>query len=529
MGKSGNFDTGTGELAPRTGEFLAGVLALSRISRVTVALESGHGAGPALLSAARLTAHAETCVFFDRWRGDPLADLAATLFDPDPDLGPAAGESLARGLRTLQTRERRSFLVIFDRFDEYLAQQADQPHIATFDRAFVQTANDGELDVHFLLVMDEAAEPLLARFQNAIPGIGDGCLRMPAGGGADSQDDVPAPDSSRASRRDRSFGMLLERLTTVAPVGTAAASRPDDVRPVTDIRPAGDGQLADNPTPAHDYQPVVDAAAVDTTAVNEAAPVRHEPIFAMSEPAFAPLPAESGNTPAAFIAGSQAVKPTMQDSMAPAPSTRRGKALTAIMVTVMAVGAGLYAYNQRSPGPAAAPPATTAKAANPAAGSGAAAPAVPRPDPQQAASPPPVLQPAPALAAATPVPAPAPVKPAATTATNPAVAVTPPTVYVHVRSQRERDRMQALARTLSGKGIRVVDVKVMNKGPSVADLRYFRDEDKETALTVQKAMVSAGVPISRLSRMNGYEGSTRPGHFEAWLGGDKTAEPVRRR
>jgi hypothetical protein len=104
-----------------------------------------------------------------------------------------------------------------------------------------------------------------------------------------------------------------------------------------------------------------------------------------------------------------------------------------------------------------------------------------------------------------------------------------PTVYVHVRSQRERERLQSLARTLAGQGIRVVDVKVMNTGPSVADLRYFRDEDKEIALTVQKAMVSAGVPLPHLSRMRGYENSTRPGHFEAWVGGDKAPEPARRR
>ena len=61
---------------PDAERFLAGVLALSRISRVTVALESGHGAGPALLAAAKMTAHAETCLLFDQWRGDPLADLA---------------------------------------------------------------------------------------------------------------------------------------------------------------------------------------------------------------------------------------------------------------------------------------------------------------------------------------------------------------------------------------------------------------------------------------------------------------------
>jgi nucleoside diphosphate kinase len=96
-----------------------------------------------------------------------------------------------------------------------------------------------------------------------------------------------------------------------------------------------------------------------------------------------------------------------------------------------------------------------------------------------------------------------------------------------VRSQRERDRLQSIARTLASQGIRVVDVKVMSKGPSVADLRYFRDEDKATALTVQKAMVSAGVTLPKLSRMNGYENSTRPGHLEAWLGTENMPEPVR--
>ena len=138
---------------------------------------------------------------------------------------------------------------------------------------------------------------------------------------------------------------------------------------------------------------------------------------------------------------------------------------------------------------------------------------------------------APTLAAAAPSPPVAAAASATATPSPAAVRIAPaaPTVYVHVRSQRERDRLQALTRTLAGQGIRVVDVKVMSKGPSVADLRYFRDEDRETALKVQKALASAGVPVPRLSRMNGFEGSTRPGHFEAWLSGDQMPEPVRRR
>lgn len=139
---------------------------------------------------------------------------------------------------------------------------------------------------------------------------------------------------------------------------------------------------------------------------------------------------------------------------------------------------------------------------------------------------------APTLAAAAPSPPVAAADPVTAAAAAPAAvrtAPTAPTVYVHVRSQRERDRLQALTRTLAARGIRVVDVKVMSRGPSVADLRYFRDKDKEMALKVQKALASAGVPVPRLSRMNGFENSTRPGHFEAWLSGDRMPEPARRR
>jgi hypothetical protein len=539
MGKSGNFDSGTGELAPRTGEFLAGVLALSRISRVTVALESGHGAGPALLAAARLTAHAETCLLFDRWRANPLADLAAALFHAHPDLAPAPDESLAQAVRKLQARERHSILVIFDRFDEYLERPADRPHDAAFERAFVQMANDSELDMHFLLVQDEASESLLDRFQDDIPGIGDGCLRMPAGSLVDGQDDAPAPDAGRASRRDRSFGMLLERLTAIAPVEEAAASQARHISPAPELQPPDMRQPFDDIAPAHEVQPVF-----DDTAMTEIPPAEPEAVPAAPAPSFASFQAAGMDAPAATP--EPACPP--HDSATPVPPPRRGKALAALMAAVLAVGAGLYAYRQQAPATA---PDAAAKAASPASQPAAAAPASTASADKQASGTAPVSKAMPAPAAEPPAQAAAPAAPAApattaataattapaapaTTAASSALAATGaaagpvvPTVYVHVRSQHERDRLQAIARTLAGQGIRVVDVKVMSKGPSVADLRYFRDEDKAAALTVQKAMVSAGVAVPKLSRMNGYENSTRPGHLEAWLGADKTPEPVR--
>jgi hypothetical protein len=90
-------------------------------------------------------------------------------------------------------------------------------------------------------------------------------------------------------------------------------------------------------------------------------------------------------------------------------------------------------------------------------------------------------------------------------------------VYVHVRDVRERDQVQAQRRALGAKGIRLMEVKVTSKGPSVADLRYFHDEDRDEALAVQKALLAAGVPVTRLSRMNGFESSTRRRQYEAWL------------
>jgi hypothetical protein len=532
MGKSGNYDTGTDELAPRAGEFLAGVLALSRISRVTVALESGHGAGPALLAAARMTAHAETCLLFDQWRGNPLADLAAALSDAHPDMVIAADGNLAQGLRTLQSRERRSFLVIFDRFEEYLRQPTDQAHVAAFDRAFVQMANDSELDVHFLLVQDEAAEPLLARFQNAIPGIGDGCLRMPASGVGDSNDGPPAltTGTGQVSRRDRSFGMLLERLTAIAPGDDPAATRSDVILPATEAAPAEARPSMDDIAPRHDYQPVF-----GDTAVDEVQPAKREPVAARTEPTPAPLQAASMAVPAATpeppVLPLAPADPPAQRSAMPAAPPRRGKALAALMLAVLAVGAGFYAYRHQAPATPGTPPAT-AKIAAPATEATVAEAPSKKADQAPPVSPGPTLMAAPALAPEAPAPQTPATASSPTTPATPAVAPaapTAPTVYVHVRSQRDRDRLQALTRALAGQGIRVVDVKVMSKGPTVADVRYFRDEDRETALKVQKALASAGVPVPKLSRMNGFEGSTRPGHFEAWLSGDNVPEPARRR
>ena len=526
MGKSGTFDTETGELASQAGEFLAGVLALTRISRVTVALESGHGAGAALLSAARLTGHAETCLLFDAWEDDPLARLTAAVLDTGPETTTATGLTVAQLLHEMQTRRRQSFLIIFDHFERYLTQGANSMAASTFDRAFVQMATDSQLDLHLLLVLDESAEQGLERYQDAIPGLGDGCLRMPAGSPATSM-----PAASQAARRDRSFGMLLERLTAIAPAEDASAHQQqqqpaqafDDDTSIDRSINASFNQ----PLPFEELQPhqadVPPEPALEEPRITE--------VFRTDAPRPAPAIPEAPAVEASHLSAwepeektavnvaAEPVTPIMSSaSTTPAPVAeprRTGKPLAVMLAAVLAIGAGIYAYRHQPSVTAAAPvaadkPVTAAEATPPSA-------------PQPAASPAPPLMSAPALAEAAPakdVPA------ASSAAASPARPT--PVVHVHVRSQRDRDRLQALTSKLAAQGIRVLDVKVMSKGPSVADLRYFRDEDREEALAVQKAFNAAGVPVPKLSRMNGFENITRPHQFEAWLNDDGKPEPNRR-
>ena len=510
MGKSGTFDNDTGEIAPQTGEFLAGVLALARISRVTVALESGHGAGAALLAAARLTGHAETCLLFDRWDGDPTAALSAALLETDPEF--LAGDSPApqtplQLLHAMQARRRQSFLLIFDRFEQYLTQSADPARSAGFDRAFVRMVSDSTLDVRVLLVLDEAAEDMLERFQNAIPGIGDGCLRIPAGGLVRSQADAPTQPGSNAARRDRSFGMLLERLTAITPADEANASQLSEPHALREVLPAPADAPPRDAFVVEEVQPEIRLPD---------APLQSADVAAPAVPAAAAAPEMSAAiTPLPAARPEPARGPSPQPVAAAAPR-RTGKTAAILLSVMLALGAGIYAYRQQAPDtprPAAAP-AVAASATAP-------TPSTVTP-PQQPASLGPALLAAPALAEAAPKPA----TPAAPVAASAAATRPATTVHVHVRNQRERDRVQAVARTLAVQGIRVVDVKVMSKGPSVADLRYFRDEDREEAVTVQKALRAAGVAVPRLSRMNGFESVTRPHQFEVWLSGENTIKPA---
>jgi hypothetical protein len=568
MTKSGTFGDDADAMASQHGEFLAGVLAMARISRVTVALESGTDAGSALLEAAGLTSHAETCLLFEDWEDKPLAALLASAAQATVDDGPVSlpdagneAQALQQLLHQAQARRRRSFLLILNRMERLLARPTHDPHYQAFEQALVALAEDRELDLHLLLVMDESAEFLLTRLEHRMPGIGDGCLRIPAPGhpapGAEAgrlrRHELPAQGAAAAtatgsSSRDRSFGMLLERLTAKLPLEQGEdgeqpmhQQRPDQAHADMHDSDAGIASAdAVTPQPADD-DAVADSPSPDPVAFPAVAKMPDAPHLArQEEPERRASQQEDSKQDSHATHAMWASPPPAAAAMdvpgaQPAAPGRRRRTWPLVLGLLLAAGAGMLAWQGlpvsgnggAGPTQAAAPAVTSQPQSAPAADDKVAVasqpvvPAAPAPSDSLPEAAKPSASDKPASAAASD-------KAANASAPAAATAATPAMVYVHVRDARERDRVQARRRALGAQGIRLMEVKVMSKGPSVADLRYFHDEDRDEALAVQKALLAAGVPVARLSRMNGFEGSTRRRQYEAWLAGPAQPGPARR-
>lgn len=131
-------------------------------------------------SKARL--EAEVAVYFDAWSDAPLPALQVRALRALP-LGRLRTAppfpSLARSLEAWHEELGVRFLFILDRFEEHLAMPMDYPGVREFADEFVRVVN-GPVPANFLLSLREDPEPLLARFGQRIPGLGDECLRLPA-------------------------------------------------------------------------------------------------------------------------------------------------------------------------------------------------------------------------------------------------------------------------------------------------------------------------------------------------------------
>ena len=106
-------------------------------------------------------------------------------------------------------------------------------------------------------------------------------------------------------------------------------------------------------------------------------------------------------------------------------------------------------------------------------------------------------------------------------ATSPAATPwTLPAVFIHVYNRSARQQVLQLEPRLRQRGMRLAGIKIIGTGPTQSDLRYFRASEKSEAVTVQAALLSAGLPVRQLKRITGYETRAIPRQYEVWLSPD---------
>ena len=168
---------------------------LVRLSRVTVLIaEDGSDKSTVLRSMVMPLLQGdgsgssrEIAVLFDWWKKAPLRVLTARI---DEALARVVGDaayavedppSADRLSARLAERERTfdcKFVIILDRFEEFLAAAPDSDESREFEAQFVEAVNSPKIHANFVLSLDERAARGLARLQERIPGLGDAQVRL---------------------------------------------------------------------------------------------------------------------------------------------------------------------------------------------------------------------------------------------------------------------------------------------------------------------------------------------------------------
>ncbi|HEX8882854.1 MAG TPA: hypothetical protein VF797_00005 [Noviherbaspirillum sp.] len=160
---------------------LSSLVGLARLSRLTLLYHGpvGDDGGREQAAALARASNGDIAVLFDAGSDMPLPDLLSAIEEavlearPEAPLAPpmaGPAEALLAWQKALDLR----FLLVFYRFDVALAQ-AD----AAFEAELLRLVRDPALNLSLLLLMDEAAAPLLERLRAELPDLGEDYLRLP--------------------------------------------------------------------------------------------------------------------------------------------------------------------------------------------------------------------------------------------------------------------------------------------------------------------------------------------------------------
>jgi hypothetical protein len=480
---------------------------LVRLSRVTLLIaEDGSGKSAVLRSMLMplLQDHTsgitkEISVLFDWWKKAPLAVLKARI---DEALARAVGDAayamedhssadhLCARLAARQRAFDCKFVIIFDRFEEYLAAPTESDEIREFEAQFVEAVNSPTISANFVLSVDERAAPQLARLREHIPGLGDAQVRLSK---LESERPWPATPHPEAS------------------AGRLVGSRAPIAEPPT-------SETTVSQSDARPREPVLRRTAErqgETAAAGEpiwaGAGVRHE----WPDQVESPATASEARDPIAAPAG---------DAQRKRPWTRAGIALVillAIVSSVALLGIRRGGEPERGPVAAAVSPPDPGSQTDAQGGHHENARIAPDAPPSDEPLPTPALD-----AAPVPVPPVALDKPSSDASSSSTAVPTrgraadrPPgaLLYIVVGSEAQREYAEHILAPLARRGIRVGGIRVVGAGPPVSDLRYFHSADRAEAATINRALDAVGKPAQRLRYVPGLEDRQPRSHYELWL------------
>ena len=165
----------------------------------------------------------EIVVYFDAWTDTPLAALHACLHHAAalrPSEPAAAATRLSETLATMSARLDASFIILLDRFEEFLQAPSQRENAAQFTNELVEAVNQVELPASFLISVNEAARPRLASLRSRIPGFDDFSLKLASSPGFPPLA-APAPPRKPAVPNAALIQTLpvLKELIALPPVG----------------------------------------------------------------------------------------------------------------------------------------------------------------------------------------------------------------------------------------------------------------------------------------------------------------------
>ncbi len=231
----------------------------------------------------------EVVVLFDDWSGTPLTALQACLRraarppQSTSQLTPhASTERLTDSIHALGKRFDVHFIVLLDRFEEFLRLPPQRDGVTEFSDELVEALNASQLPASFLLSLNEDARPALAGLRRRIPGFDDFSLKLPGVAAV-----KPPPTSAPPADVAAALVAAHAQSVAIAP-RNSTASPPPPIKPPTPVRP---------PIKTQDVYALIEDTLNRTATDNDCEPFQASQPGALTPAIVKPPPAAPSHSP----------------------------------------------------------------------------------------------------------------------------------------------------------------------------------------------------------------------------------------